>query len=410
MPEESPREDEILAPPVEADEYEAAAAEDGAEAGAQAAAEAQPDEPASEPAAELAEDLGSEAVPWSDLRELAGIIESVVFAAGNPMSVKELGVVIKVAGMPAPSSKQIRAAAALLLDDYALGRRGIVLLEVAAGYQFRTARENADFVRQVFKAKPARLGRAALETLAIVSYRQPVTKADIEAIRGVDADGALNTLLAKRLIKIAGRKEAIGRPLLYATTPEFLETFGLKDLRDLPALDEIAPPVLEEEDHARDAEDDEETVATDDGGIAAGAQAAAAEFDDGHEEAAEFEHDGEKDREEDREEALGDSGEATAEGGRDLRGEAQDAAAVAGRDFDADPDGGEWGAEDASERATDGDADGDGGEAAEDSEPRRDRLAAGGGGDDPRGPDHGERQADDRAGVEGEPELRPDQD
>src|SRR5207237_6405715 len=97
-------------------------------------------------------------------------------------------------------------------------------------------------VRAVFRDKPARLGRAALETLAIVAYKQPATRAEIEAIRRVDVDGVLATLLSRRLIKIAGRKDAVGRPLLYATTPEFLEAFGLKDLTELPSLKELGPP------------------------------------------------------------------------------------------------------------------------------------------------------------------------
>jgi len=112
---------------------------------------------------------------------------------------------------------------------------------VAGGYQFRTARENAEWVRAIFREKPARLGRAALETLSIVAYKQPVTRTEIEAIRGVDVDGVLSTLLSRRLIKITGRKEAVGRPLLYGTTAEFLEVFGFRDLNELPSLKELGP-------------------------------------------------------------------------------------------------------------------------------------------------------------------------
>ena len=212
-----------------------------------------------------------------DAREMASIIESVVFAAGAPVGVKELVSILKAPGEPEPSVAEVRAAVALLLDDYAAGKRGIVLQEVGGGYQFRTAREHAAYVRQVFREKPARLGRATLETLAIVAYQQPATKADIEAVRGVDADGALSILRAKRLIKIAGRKEAIGRPLLYATTGEFLEAFGLKDLRDLPALEEIAPPVTEEDPDAGEEEDDETSEHAEIGSPEEAARAAAAE-------------------------------------------------------------------------------------------------------------------------------------
>jgi len=171
-----------------------------------------------------------------DVPRLAAIIESVLFAAATPLSLRKLVDVLE-----GPTIKEVQGALTYLKDQYAPGQRGIQLLEVAGGYQLRTARENASWVRAVFREKPMRLGRATLETLAIVAYKQPVTRADIEAIRGVDADAAVSTLLARRLIKIAGRKEGVGRPLLYATTPEFLEIFGLKDLKELPALHELAP-------------------------------------------------------------------------------------------------------------------------------------------------------------------------
>ncbi|MFI5394901.1 MAG: SMC-Scp complex subunit ScpB [Candidatus Binatia bacterium] len=164
------------------------------------------------------------------------IIESVLFAAAAPVSLRRL-----VEILAGPPSKEVQAAVARLMQEYAPGQRGIQLREVAGGYQFRTARENAEWVRAIFREKPARMGRAALETLAIVAYKQPVTRAEIEAIRGVDVDGVLSTLLSRRLIKIGGRKEAVGRPLLYGTTPEFLEVFGLKDMNELPSLKELGP-------------------------------------------------------------------------------------------------------------------------------------------------------------------------
>jgi len=172
----------------------------------------------------------------ASIGRLERIVESVLFAAATPVSLKRL-----VEVLAGPTAKEVQGAVARLREHYNLGQRGIQLQEVAGGYQFRTARENAEWVRAVFRDKPARLGRAALETLAIVAYKQPVTRAEIEAIRGVDVDGVLNTLLSRRLIKIAGRKEAVGRPLLYATTPEFLESFGLKDLNELPSLKELGP-------------------------------------------------------------------------------------------------------------------------------------------------------------------------
>jgi segregation and condensation protein B len=167
---------------------------------------------------------------------LARIIESVLFAAAAPVSLRRL-----VDLLDGPTPKEVQAALARLREQCAPGQRGILLHDVAGGYQFRTARENAAWVRGVFRDKPARLGRATLETLAIIAYKQPVTRAEIEAIRGVDVDGVLSSLLARHLIKIAGRKEAVGRPLIYATTLEFLETFGLKDLNELPSLKELGP-------------------------------------------------------------------------------------------------------------------------------------------------------------------------
>jgi segregation and condensation protein B len=189
---------------------------------------------------------------------LERIIESVLFAAGAPVSLRRL-----VEILDGPTGKEVLAAVRRLLQEYAPGRRGVQLREVAGGYQFRTARENAEWVRAVFRDKPSRLGRAALETLAIVTYKQPVTRAEIEAVRGVDVDGVLSTLLSRRLIKIAGRKEGVGRPLLYATTPEFLEVFGLKDLNELPSLKELSPaPDADDEGITPDTEP--ETAAADD--------------------------------------------------------------------------------------------------------------------------------------------------
>jgi segregation and condensation protein B len=122
---------------------------------------------------------------------------------------------------------------------YSSGGGGLVLEEVASGYQLRTPREHALYVRRLLAAKPPRLSRPLLETLAIVAYRQPVTRAEIEQLRGVDTGGVLDTLTERGLIKIAGRKDAPGRPIIYASTSEFLELFGLKDLESLPDLEEF---------------------------------------------------------------------------------------------------------------------------------------------------------------------------
>lgn len=351
---------------------------------------------AAEDAAEGAVEDEGDAPPEPDpeaVRALAFIVESVLFAAAKPLGVRELMGILAAGGSAEPSAKEVRASLACLLEDYAPGRRGIVLHEVGSGFQFRTARENAEWVRQVFKEKPARLGRATLETLAIVAYRQPATKAEIEAVRGVDADAALGTLLARRLIKIAGRKEAIGRPLLYATTPEFLEVFGLKNLRDLPALEELAAVTVEEDEYDQESADEPEADARED----------AAEHDDGaQDEEAEFAGDGRGIG------ADGDGGEeadsAPAETGDHRQGSDNDAAPpvafAGGETAGADGTAAEPGAGSTAS----------GGEAAEDSQPGRDRLAAGGGGDAARGEGDPEWQGGHRTGDEGEPANRSDQD
>lgn len=195
--------------------------------------------------------------PAGDLLDsrLESIVESLLFAAGSPVGIARL---VEVLNGPPP--REVKRVLERLAAHYETHARGIRLVCVAGGYQFRTAPENHEWVRALLRERPARLGRAALETLAVIAYKQPVTRAEIEAVRGVDAESALSTLLAKRLIKIAGRKEAVGRPLLYATTAEFLEVFGLKDLSELPALKEIGP-AAESQDEAG-IEDREETGET----------------------------------------------------------------------------------------------------------------------------------------------------
>jgi len=164
---------------------------------------------------------------------LKAILESLLFAAGEPVSLARLAVVLD--NVP---KEAIRKALNEMALAYA-GGRGIALEQVAGGYQLRTPKEHALYVRKLLAAKPPRLSRSLLETLAIVAYRQPITRPEIEQLRGVDSGGVLETLLERRLIKIAGRKEAPGRPMVYATTAEFLEAFSLKDLESLPDLSEF---------------------------------------------------------------------------------------------------------------------------------------------------------------------------
>lgn len=173
------------------------------------------------------------------------IVEALLFVFGQPMTLKRLGEVISEAN-PA----QVRAAVEALKQDYAAGR-GMRLQEIGGGYQLATDPELAPWMKRALQhPKPETVSDASRETLAIIAYRQPLTKADIEAIRGVDATASLDTLLERRLIRLAGRKETPGRPFLYATTPEFLQQFGLNSLNDLPKME---LPAIKEPDAAEPA-------------------------------------------------------------------------------------------------------------------------------------------------------------
>ncbi len=165
---------------------------------------------------------------------LKAILESLLFAAGEPITLAQM-----VSAIETVARDDIRRALGEMAVAYAEAGRGLILEEVAGGYQLRTPREHAAYVRRLLAARPPRLSRPLMETVAIVAYRQPITRPEIEQLRGVDCGGVIDTLLERQLIKIAGRKEAPGRPIVYATTPEFLELFGLKDLSNLPDLEEF---------------------------------------------------------------------------------------------------------------------------------------------------------------------------
>jgi segregation and condensation protein B len=165
---------------------------------------------------------------------LPALLESLLFAAGAPVPVARL-----VEALGGPSRAEVVRALEELARSYERDERGLRLVQVAGGYQLRTPAEHGPWVRRLLRERPPRLSRPMLETLAIVAYRQPCTRLDIEAVRGVDADAVLSTLLERRLIRIAGRKETPGRPLLYTTTRDFLEVFGLPDLGALPPLRDL---------------------------------------------------------------------------------------------------------------------------------------------------------------------------
>jgi segregation and condensation protein B len=176
-----------------------------------------------------------------EIEILKSIIESLLFVAEGPLTLQRLAEVIDGAG-----KKEIEAALEQIKIDLEAQRRGVRMVEVAGGFQLRTPKENADWVKKYLGGRPARMGRATLETLAIIAYRQPVTKAEVEAIRGVDVDGVVNTLVERNLIRAVGRKDVPGRPFLFGTTAEFLQLFNLKDLTELPALKEMDEITLPE--------------------------------------------------------------------------------------------------------------------------------------------------------------------
>jgi segregation and condensation protein B len=163
---------------------------------------------------------------------LKNVLESLIFVSGRPVTPKRL----------ARAARATIAEVQPLLDELVADyqHRGVHLYYVAGGYQFRSARESADFVKTLVAPKPIRLTRAQLETLAIVAYRQPLTRPEVDDVRGVDSGSSLKMLTDRGLVKILGRKDEPGRPLVYGTTPGFLEFFGLSSLKDLPTLREFS--------------------------------------------------------------------------------------------------------------------------------------------------------------------------
>jgi segregation and condensation protein B len=180
---------------------------------------------------------------------LSRVIEALLFSAQRPLSIRELTEAIKGAGAEAEFSPnefarinqaEVSAALEQLKVEYIEQQRAFQLNEKADGWQMATDPQYVQWVRQLFPApKPARLSAPGLETLAIIAYRQPITRADVEAVRGVNIDGVLQTLMERGLVKIAGRAEIPGRPLLYETTQFFLDHFGLRNLDELPNVEEL---------------------------------------------------------------------------------------------------------------------------------------------------------------------------
>jgi len=180
---------------------------------------------------------------------LSHVIEALLFSAHKPLSTKEVADLLRNAGAEddfAPNEfanikpAEVDAAIEQLKVEYIQNEHGFQLVEKAGGWQLTSDPKYAQWVRGLFPApKPARLSSPALETLAIIAYRQPITRADVEAVRGVTIDGVLQTLMERGLVKIAGRADIPGRPLLYETTEFFLDHFGLRTLNELPNVEEL---------------------------------------------------------------------------------------------------------------------------------------------------------------------------
>lgn len=169
------------------------------------------------------------------------IVEALIVASEEPIAATKLADIV-----PNCTALQIRALVDELNAEYEAQSRAFEIWEVAGGYQMRTRPVFAGYILQLQSVRPVRLSRAALETLAIVAYKQPLTRAEIEHIRGVDVGAAVRALVERKLLRIAGHREVPGRPMLYATTKEFLELFGFASLKDLPTLRDIQELIAQE--------------------------------------------------------------------------------------------------------------------------------------------------------------------
>lgn len=165
---------------------------------------------------------------------LKQIVEGLIFSAPHPLSVEKLRRLV-----PDPEKEKVAKTVSQLVTEYEARDGGIRLVCVAGGYQFRTPAHLAPWTAKLHQTPALKLSRAALETLAVIAYRQPVIRSEVEYLRGVDSGGIIRTLLDMRLVRVAGRKEIPGRPLIYVTTRHFLELFGLNRVEDLPSPEEL---------------------------------------------------------------------------------------------------------------------------------------------------------------------------
>ncbi len=181
------------------------------------------------------------------MSDLKPVVEALLFISDVPLTIEKLCDILCEY-----KREEIRCAVNELQHDFNSASHGIFLAEIAEGYQFRSRKEYAEIIRRLAKNSASRFSKPALETLAIVAYRQPITRSEIEYLRGVESGGVLKTLLEKNLLRILGKKNIPGKPLIYGTSKKFLEMFNLKDLKGLPSLKEIqeldATPVFEKQD------------------------------------------------------------------------------------------------------------------------------------------------------------------
>lgn len=170
-----------------------------------------------------------------DENNLKSAVEALIFASEKPITLDQIKKVLEI-----PDNPTINKIIQELTAEYAGQNRGIRVVEVAGGFQMITANTFAPFLKKLFKSRNSdRLSKQALETLAIIAYKQPLTKAEIESLRNVNIDGVMKSLLDKNLIRICGRKKVPGRPYVFGSTREFLEHFGLKSLQDLPKIEDF---------------------------------------------------------------------------------------------------------------------------------------------------------------------------
>jgi len=176
--------------------------------------------------------------------EIKKILEALLFITEQPIPIKSLEELFEGQVPRADLDSLLHA----LADEYRLKDSALEVREIAGGWQFSTRSEYGPWIRRLFKDRLTyRLSNSAMETLSIIAYKQPITRSEIEEIRGVEVTAVLDTLVERKLVRVAGRKETVGRPLLYGTTPDFLRAFGLNKLEDLPSVESLLPPATTEE-------------------------------------------------------------------------------------------------------------------------------------------------------------------